>query len=160
MKTADLLDEHDDQLDIVHVPQFKWFGKKNAFYGKIETVHCLEDNSKAKALLSTDGTGKVLVVDGQGSARHALMGDNVARLAVENNWSGVVINGHIRDSAEINTMPVGVLALGTTPRRSRKEDIGTVNTVLYFSGGVFTPGDYIYCDEDGMLLSPNNVIDG
>ena len=157
MKTTDLIDKYEDALSLVNISGFTHFGSVAEFHGSIVTVKCFEDNTKAKALLETNGRGKVLVVDGGGSYGRALMGDNVAAIAIGNGWEGVVINGYIRDSEDINAMPLGVLALGATPRRPKKEDSGEINTPLQFAGAEFVPGDYIYVDADGMLLAKQSL---
>lgn len=153
MKTTDLMDEYEDIFTIVNIASFQRFGTKKEFHGEIVTVKCLEDNTKAKALLETNGKGKVLVIDGGASHARALMGDNVAAIAIKNDWEGVVINGCIRDSADINTMPIGIVALAATPRRPKKNDDGVVGDILEFAGATFEPGKFIYVDEDGLLLS-------
>lgn len=153
MKTTDLMDKYEDELTIAEVSGFRLFGKVKMFGGEIVTVRCYEDNTKAKALLETNGSGKVLVVDGEASYGRALMGDNVAAIAIANHWEGVVINGYIRDSSDINKMNIGVLALGATPRRPKKEDGGESGVELEFAGVIFKPGEYIYVDEDGMVLA-------
>jgi len=153
VKTTDLMDKYEDALTIANVSSFTSFGKVKMFGGEIVTVRCFEDNTKAKALLETNGSGKVLVVDGGASYGRALMGDNVAAIAIVNQWEGVVINGYIRDSADINGMDIGVLALGATPRRPKKEDGGETGVDLEFADVIFKPGEYIYVDEDGVLLS-------
>lgn len=153
MKTTDLIDKYEDALHIAQVADFHLFGQKREFGGQIVTVKCFEDNTKAKALLETNGVGKVLVIDGGASYGRALMGDNVAAIAMNNQWEGVVINGYIRDSADIKPMNVAVLALGATPRRPKKEDQGEVGIELDFAGVRFVQDHYLYADEDGVVLS-------
>lgn len=153
MMTTDLMDKYEDAITMVNVSQFTLYGNKRIFGGEIVPVKTFEDNTKAKALLETDGKGKVLVIDGEGSHGRALMGDNVAAIAIQNGWEGVVIHGCIRDSAEISTMDIGVLALGSTPRRPLKGDAGTTGETVSFAGANFVKGRYIYVDDDGMLLS-------
>lgn len=153
MKTTDLIDKYEDELVIIDIAGLRHFGKKREFGGEIVTVSCFEDNTKAKALLETDGRGKVLVVDGKGSRGRALMGDNVAAIAISNGWEGVVFHGCIRDSADIADMDIGVLAIGATPRRPLKNNDGEVGVELNFQGATFAPGMFIYVDQDGALLS-------
>ncbi|MGB5326212.1 MAG: ribonuclease E activity regulator RraA [Pseudomonadales bacterium] len=153
MKTTDLIDKYEDALTIVDISAFRHFGRKREFGGEIVTVKCFEDNTRAKALLETNGKGKVLVVDGNGSRGRALMGDNVAALAISSGWEGAVFYGCIRDSADIAAMDIGVLALGATPRRPLKQNKGETGIELAFAGARFCPGAYIYVDDDGMLLS-------
>ncbi|UJP10325.1 ribonuclease E activity regulator RraA [Microbacterium sp. KUDC0406] len=149
--TADLYDQHGDALQSLPL-QLRSFGGVTAFEGPIRTVRCFQDNVVLKELLSTPGDGSVLVVDGAGSFDTALMGDMIAQLAVDNGWEGVVIHGCIRDSVAIGRMPLGVKALGTNPRRSRKEGTGEVDVTLTFGDVVFRPGARLYADEDGVVV--------
>jgi len=104
--------------------------------------------------VSTAVDGDVLVIDGAGSANCALLGDMLAAKAMNNGWSGIIINGYIRDSVDIGEMGLGVMALGTMPLKSEKQDRGERDVELGFAGVRFTPGDYLYADEDGIILSP------
>jgi regulator of ribonuclease activity A len=148
--TADLIDEFGDRLQSVSM-QFVPFGRR-AFDGLVRTVKCFKDNALLKSVLSTPGDGCVLVVDGGGSLDTALMGDMIAQLAVENRWAGVIINGAIRDSVAISSMPLGVKALGTNPAKSSKTGAGELDVVLEFGGVVFRPGAHVYSDEDGIVV--------
>jgi len=156
-KTADLSDEHSASLKVAD-NIFKQYGKKTKFQGEIVTVKVFEDNVLVKAELEKDGTGKVLVVDGGGSLRCALMGDNVAALIEKNNWNGVLIYGAIRDSADINEMNIAVFALGTHPFKSIKKGEGDRNISVHFAGIVFKPGEFIYADEDGIMVSDKKLL--
>jgi regulator of ribonuclease activity A len=156
-KTADLSDEHSSSLKVAD-NIFKHYGKKTKFHGEIVTVKVFEDNVLVKAELEKDGTGKVLVVDGGGSLRCALLGDMVAALIEKNNWNGVLIYGAVRDSADINGMNVAVRALGTHPFKSIKKGEGDRNILVHFAGVVFKPGAFIYADEDGIMVSEKKLI--
>ena len=149
--TADLYDQRGEALQSVPL-QFLNLGGRARFSGPIRTVTCFEDNALVKSVLSTPAAGAVLVVDGGGSMNSALMGDMIAELAVQNGWAGVVINGAIRDRVAIGTMPLGVKALGSNPRKSSKDGVGVTDAVVEFAGVTFTPGRTIYCDEDGILV--------
>lgn len=151
-KTADLCDAHSDDLQIVE-PGFRSFGGHPRFHGEIVTLKLFEDNSLVRETLGLPGHGKVLVVDGGGSKRCALLGDLLATKAVESGWSGILVNGCIRDSAEIVSMPLGVIALATHPLKSVKKGIGEKDLPVRFAGVTFRPGDYLYADEDGVILS-------
>lgn len=151
--TTDLCDQYIDELKVVQPVGFRDFGKRKSFYGEIVTVHCPENNPLVRETLGTPGKGKVLVVDGEASTKCALMGDNIAKLAVENEWEGVIINGCIRDSVEISKLDLGVKALNTIPVKSGKKDIGVMNISLDFAGVIFVPGEYVYADEDGIVVS-------
>lgn len=156
-KTADICDTHSDTIQIV-TPGLKHYGGKQQFCGQIVTLKLFEDNSLLRELLNEDGNGRVIVVDGGGSMRCALLGDILASMAVKNDWSGLVINGCIRDSAEINTMNIGIRALGTHPLKSQKRGLGEKELTISFACTEFRPGDYLYADEDGILVSPVNLL--
>ena len=149
--TADLYDVHGDSLQSLPL-QLRSFGGRARFEGPIRTVRCFQDNALLKSVLSSPGDGAVLVVDGAGSYDTALMGDMIAQLAVDNGWAGVVIHGCVRDSAVIATMPLGVKALGTNPRKSGKEGTGEVDVDVVFGGVRFRPGARLHADEDGVLV--------
>lgn len=155
--TADLWDAHHEQLNCV-APIFNSFGAKKAFSGKITTLKLFEDNTLVRKQLESDGKGNVLVIDGGASLRCALVGDQLAALAIQNNWRGIVINGCIRDSHLINTMNIGIRALNTSPVKSIKQNIGAVDIPVKFGGVTFSPHDYIYVDLDGILISKINLV--
>ncbi|ART78795.1 putative 4-hydroxy-4-methyl-2-oxoglutarate aldolase [Oceanisphaera avium] len=148
----DLCDEHESKITILE-PIFKDFGAAATFWGKVVTVRCFEDNSKVREVLATPGTGKVLVVDGGGSLARALMGDQVAAMAMENGWAGVVINGAIRDAGAISDMALGVKALAASPMKTEKHDIGDIDVALTFAGATINSGDYLYADINGIIVS-------
>ncbi|WP_410581181.1 ribonuclease E activity regulator RraA [Amycolatopsis sp. lyj-108] len=151
--TADLVDEHGDRLRVCDT-QLRQFGGHRKFSGPIRTVSCHEDNGLVKKLLAAPGDGGVLVVDGGGSLHSALTGDMIAKSAVDNGWAGVVVNGAVRDSAELAGLPLGVKALGTNPRKSSKAGVGAVDVPVGFGGVTFTPGDTLYADDDGVVVLP------
>jgi len=160
--TADLCDHFIDELQVAE-PLLISFGGKEMFGGEIVTVKVFDDNVLVKQQLASDGKGRVLVVDGAASSYCALMGDNLATLAINNNWAGVVINGCIRDVAQISEMNVGVFAIGSCPRKSIKKGEGDINVPVAFSGVLFKPGHFLYADEDGIVVCeralsiPSNV---
>lgn len=149
--TADLYDQFEEELQSLTL-QLRGFGGRTAFDGPIRTIRCVEDNALVKATLATPGDGSVLVVDGGGSLRTALMGDLIAAAAVENGWAGVVIHGAIRDSVAINGLDLGVKALGTNPRKSAKLGAGEIDVDVSFGGVTFRVGAHLYSDEDGILV--------
>lgn len=151
--TADLYDDHEGDVDTCSV-LFRDFGGRRSFCGPVRTVKCRNDNSVLRELLNEPSDGAVIVVDGDGSTERALLGDMLAARGVANGWSGVVIYGVIRDSAEIAGIDLGVKALGTNPAKSIKAGQGTLDCPIEFGGVRFEPGSWIYCDEDGVLLSP------
>ena len=158
-KTADLCDDHGDRLQIAE-PGFSSYGGKPRFHGEIVTLKLFEDNSLVREAVGSAGDGKVLVVDGGGSLRCALLGDLLAARAVENGWSGLLINGCIRDSADIARMPLGVRALATHPLKSVKRGVGETNVPVRFAGVTFRPGDTLYADEDGIVISGSDLLTG
>jgi regulator of ribonuclease activity A len=151
VNTADLYDERGDELDSISL-QFQSLGGRTHFSGPVRTVRCLEDNALVKAVLATPGNGAVLVVDGSGSLRTALMGDMIAASAVANGWAGVVINGAIRDRGAIAELPLGVKALGSNPRKSAKAGAGETDVDLLIDGVTIRTGATIWCDPDGILI--------
>jgi regulator of ribonuclease activity A len=157
VKTADLVDAHDVEVRFCQV-QFRQFGRRRAFAGPVSTVWTFEDNALLRRQLETPGNGRVLVIDGGGSTRCAIVGDLIAGLAMDNGWAGLVIYGAIRDSDEVDAMDVGVFAIGCSPKKSRKNAIGAVDEVISFGGIDFVPGHYVYCDADGVLVSERNLI--
>lgn len=156
-KTADLCDEHSDELQIVE-PGLIDFGGSPVFSGPISTVKCYEDNSKVRQQLSEPGEGRVLVVDAGGSQRCAMLGDILTDLGVKNDWAGVIMYGLIRDSHDISKMPIGVKALGTFPLKSEKKNIGDIDIPVCFMGVTFLPGDYLYADHDGIIVSETKLL--
>ncbi|MCB1876492.1 MAG: ribonuclease E activity regulator RraA [Chromatiales bacterium] len=151
-QTADLCDAHGDRLQVVE-PLFSDFGGRERFHGPIRTVKCFEDNSLVRSTLESPGNGAVLVVDGGGSLRCALLGDMLAQLGVDNGWSGVVVYGCIRDSAAMAEMDIGVRALATHPRKSNKSGEGQSDIALHFADCDFRPRHFLYADEDGIVVS-------
>lgn len=149
--TADILDEHGDAALVCELRLLQ-FGGVRSFEGPIATVRCYEDNLLLKELLAEPGEGRVLVVDGGGSVRVALVGDKVAALARDNGWAGIVINGAVRDVATLPGVEVGIRALGSNPRRSTKEGTGEVGVPLVFGGLTFRPGAMLYSDDDGVVV--------
>lgn len=148
----DLCDEHADKVTVLE-PLFRDFGGEHIFWGQVVTVRCYEDNSRVRELVASPGTGKVLVVDGGAMVRRALLGDQLAEKAVENGWEGIVINGAIRDAGAISTMALGVKALATCPIKTEKRGLGDVGIPLSFAGATIYPGDFIYTDINGILVS-------
>jgi regulator of ribonuclease activity A len=156
--TTDLSDAHEDLP--VAAPVFSDFGGVTVFAGPIATVKVFEDNVLVRATLETPGNGRVLVVDAGGSLRRALVGDNLARLGVDNGWVGIVVNGCVRDTAELATMDIGIRALAALPKRSDKHGAGQVEIPVTFAGVTFAPGAWLYADADGILVSPEPIHEG
>jgi regulator of ribonuclease activity A len=151
--TPDLCDQN-PEVEVFDVI-FTNYGGKTSFGGEVVTVKCFEDNSLVKELVSTSGDGKVMVVDGGGSLRAALLGDMLAENAVKNGWQGLIIYGCIRDVDVIKTLDLGVQALSIHPRKTEKRGLGDLNVVLTFAGVTVKPGMYVYADNNGIILSKN-----
>ncbi|MNI38141.1 putative regulator of ribonuclease activity [compost metagenome] len=156
--TADLCDAHPERVKVCQTP-FRSFGKVAAFSGPIRTLSVLDDNALVRETLERPGQGAVLVINGGGSLKRALVGDNLAGLAIENGWAGIVVHGAVRDSAVIDTMGVGVKALGTVPRRAERDGLGEIDIPTAFGGVIFTPGDWLYADADGVIVAPHRLPD-
>ena len=154
--TADLCDEHTN-IEIAE-PIFNLYGGKKKFMGKIRTVIAIEDNSYVKELVNTKVNGDVMVIEGKGSIKCALLGDNLAKIASENGWAGFVINGCIRDSEIINTIPIGIKALNTMPKKSNKNNVGEFKKDLNFAGVLFREGYFLYSDSDGIIISKEKLV--
>ena len=150
--TTDLCDRHADQLAIV-APVFRSFGGRRRFCGGIATVRCFEDNSLVRERLAERAEGRVLVVDGGGSMKCALVGDQLGALGVSNGWGGIVVFGCVRDTAALATMPLGVLALAAHPLKSVKRGVGEREVAVTFGNVTFRPGVYLYADEDGIVVA-------
>ncbi|PRW60381.1 regulator of ribonuclease activity A [Chlorella sorokiniana] len=163
--TADLCDVyHPEAVDVVSQPKiqimqplFRDYGGHLRFRGRAATVKCFEANPLVRAALEEQGEGRVLVVDGGASMRCALLGDNIAAMAHQNGWSGIIINGCIRDSEDIGGMPLGVKALNTYPLKSAKRDKGLRDVPVSFAGVTVKPGDWVYADKDGIIVSPEEL---
>jgi regulator of ribonuclease activity A len=156
-KTADLCDEFEQSVGVAE-PLLRGYGGNTSFYGSLATVKVFEDNVLVREALETDGQGRVLIVDGGGSTRCALVGDRLAQLAHENGWAGIVVDGCIRDSDEISRIPVGVQARHAVPKKSAKEGLGERDVPVRFAGVTFTPGHYLYADPDGIIVADRDLL--
>lgn len=156
IKTADLCDQLQQAIQIAE-PVLRNFGGRRAFDGPISTVKVFEDSSFVREALESPGNGRVLVVDGGGSLRCALLGATIARIAEDSGWAGIVIFGCIRDSAEIGRMSIGVKALATNPRSSQKRGEGQWEVPVRFAGVTFRSGEHLYADDDGLVVTPEAI---
>jgi regulator of ribonuclease activity A len=154
--TADLVDAHEDKLRCCEV-QFRQFGGVARFGGPVRTVKSFEENTLIKQALSAPGEGAVLVVDGGGSLRCSLLGDYIAGLGLKNGWAGLVIWGAVRDTVALGRIAIGVKALGANPLRSSKTGSGQRDVPVAFGGMVFRPNDWLYSDEDGIVVSEQRL---
>ena len=157
--TTELCDRFADEARVA-APIFRDWGGAAAFSGPIETLRVYEDNGLVRSTLETSGNGRVLVIDGGASLRTALLGGNLAALAHRNGWSGLVINGCVRDAAELAAVPIGIKALHTIPRRSARSGAGECGIPVTFAGVTFTPGSYIYADVDGIVVAGRALVVG
>lgn len=154
--TADLYDVYGERCQSCQT-QFRQYGRRRAFFGRIQTVECLNDNVLLRKTLETRSDGGVLVVDGGAHLGGALVGDMIARLGMESGWSGLILNGAVRDAGAIGALDIGVKALGTNPKKSGKNGIGRVNVPVSFGAVIFTPGHWVYSDDDGILVSAEEL---
>lgn len=152
IRTADLCDEYTADVRVA-TPIFRDYGGNTAFKGPISTVQVFEDNVLVRAALEEPGAGRVLVVDGGGSLRCALVGDLLAALAQSNGWAGLVVHGCIRDAATVARLAIGIKALATNPLRSAKLGAGARDLPVEFAGLTFAPGEYLYADADGIIVA-------
>lgn len=152
LKTTDLSDLHPKKVQAAE-SLFRDFGGRKMFHGEIVTLKIFEDNSFVRKALEQNGMGKVLVVDGGGSLRCALLGDQLGELAVKNKWNGVLVFGCVRDSEALSLLDLGIKALNTHPLKTEKRNEGQENIAVRFAGVDFIPGNFIYADEDGVLVT-------
>lgn len=156
--TPDLCDAHPELVRVL-ASMLRNFGGRRSFGGVIVTVKCFEDNSLVKEQASQPGHGKVLVVDGGGSLRKALLGDQIAANAAANGWEGFIIHGAVRDVGALAETPLGVQALGAIPLKTEKRGIGDVNVPVNFGGVDFWPGEFVYADDNGVIVSEHPLLE-
>lgn len=157
LSTPDIADEYPQEVQALEL-ELRNFGGLAQFSGAVVTIKCHEDNSLVKELVATPGEGRVIVVDGGGSRRRALLGDMLAQKAAANGWAGLVIHGVIRDVDQVATTRLGVQALGTIPLKTEKLGVGQGDIPLSFGGVTIHPGDYIYADNNGVLVSRRKLL--
>lgn len=151
--TSELCDIYSDQVDVVE-PIFSSFGGTSSFFGKITTVKCFESNGLIAEVLEENGVGRVLLVDGGGAVRRALIDAELAQLAVDNGWEGIIVNGAVRQLDVLETLDIGIQALAPIPVGADDSTHGEVDTPVNFGGVTFLPEDYVYADLTGIILSP------
>ena len=152
----DICDAYIDEISVLD-PQFLDFGGHRKFGGEIVTIRCFEDNSLVAETVRQPGHGRVIVVDGGGSLRRALLGDNLAAAAVENGWRGLLINGCVRDVEILETIDLGVKALAACPVRTDKRGEGHLEVPLRFAGALMQPGHFLYADANGVVIARRNL---
>jgi regulator of ribonuclease activity A len=156
--TCDLCDANEGKVSVVTGLNWFSYGGRKVFGGQAVTVKCFEDNSRVKELLGTPGEGKVLVVDGGGSLRNALIGDMIAESAVKNGWAGIIIYGACRDVDELAKLDFGVMTLGCVPIKSVRRGEGQVDLEISFGGVSVVSGDYVYADNNGVIVSKEKLV--
>ena len=156
ISTPDISDKY-PQLKFLNI-QFKSFGFKHSFHGEIVTVICPEDNSQVKKILAQPGSNKVLIVDGQASFKVALLGDMIAGEAQKNEWSGVIINGCVRDIEILSEIDLGIFALGAVPKKSEKLDRGSFNEDIRIGDIQISSGQWVYADQNGVIISDVKLV--
>jgi len=152
----DICDDFPENISVLD-PLFDDYGQKQKFCGEIITIKCFEDNSLVKDAVATEGRGRVIVVDGGGSLRRALLGDLLAAKAAENGWQGLLINGCVRDVEILETIDLGVKALNCHPVKTDKKGVGKLNVAVSFAGVCFKPGHYLYADKNGIVVAFNDL---
>ncbi|MGF1752602.1 ribonuclease E activity regulator RraA [Vibrio makurazakiensis] len=150
--TSALCDIYLDQVDVVE-PMFSNFGGSASFAGQLTTLKCFEDNALIRSVLEQDGIGRVLLIDGGGSLRKALIDAEIATLAEENEWEGIVVYGCVREVDEIEDMSIGIQALASIPVGASQQGVGEQDVPVNFGGVTFLPEDYLYADNTGIILS-------
>jgi regulator of ribonuclease activity A len=155
--TPDLCDQFGDRVQVAE-PRFRDFGGRAAFAGEIATLRVFEDNALVRSLLETPGRGRVLVIDGGGSLRSALVGGMLAALAAKNGWRGLVVHGCVRDVAELAGTDTGIKALAAVPRKSGKTGAGEQDVPVSFAGVTFTPGHHLWADADGIVVAERDLL--
>lgn len=155
--TPDLCDDHAGVVRVCE-PLFTQFGGNQQFSGQVVTVKCHEDNSLVKTQAELDGSGKVMVVDGSGSLRRALLGDMIAKKAQDNGWQGFIIFGCVRDVDVLATLSLGVMALRAIPLKTEKRGEGQIDIPVTFGGVTFQPGDFVYADNNGVVVSSRPLL--
>lgn len=156
MNTCDLCDLHEQRVRVLELP-LRDYGGRLAFDGRVSTIKAYEDNTLVREAVAEDGRGRVLVIDGGGSMRRAMLGDLLAAKALENGWAGVLVFGAIRDSGAIGAMALGVKALGTHPRKTDKLGQGLRDVPVEFGGLVIRPGEWLCADQDGVVLADEEL---
>ena len=154
LSTPDIIDQYPDLKTLI---EFKHFGGRRSFQGEIQTIECHEDNSFVKKELGESSDSGVLIVDGKASKNCALLGDLLAQMAKDNGWSGIIINGLVRDIEILKDIDIGVMALGSCPRKSDKNNIGERNLEIQIDGISIKPGNWCYADENGILISEQEL---
>jgi regulator of ribonuclease activity A len=151
--TSELCDIYLDQVDVIE-PMFNSYGGRSSFGGQITTVKCFEDNGLLRTVLNQPGIGRVLLVDGGGSLRRALIDADIAQLAMENEWEGLIVYGSVRNVDDLDELEIGIQAIASIPVGADQQGVGDIDIAVNFGGVTFLPEDHIYADNTGVILSP------
>ncbi|WP_026376607.1 ribonuclease E activity regulator RraA [Aestuariibacter salexigens] len=151
--TSELCDLFADSVDVLD-PLFISYGGRSSYGGEISTIKCHEDKGLIEKVLTQDGTGRVLLIDGGGSTRRALIDANLAQLALDNNWEGIVCYGSVREVDALEELDLGIHAVASIPVSADAESVGEVDIAVNFAGVTFLPEDHLYADSTGIILSP------
>lgn len=160
ISTPDLSDQYQDNKSVdirILDSVFHNYGGRSEFFGQVITIKCFEDNSIIKQLVGTPGEGRVIVMDGGGSLRRAILGDMIAGKAADNGWAGVIINGCVRDVEEVASIDLGVKALNTHPMKTQKRGLGDRDVDVTFAGQTISPGDWVYADNNGIVVANSEL---
>lgn len=150
--TCDICDAHPEDVRVME-PLFASYGGRDAFHGSAATISCFEDNSRVRDAVNEPGEGRVLVIDGRASLRRSLVGGDLASKAALNGWSGLIVNGAVRDAHELEAADVGVFARALIPMKTIKRDQGERDRLVQIAGVAVRPGDYVYADRDGVIVA-------
>ena len=154
--TCDLCDQFPDRIRVL-APIFRHYGGRTRFSGSIATIKCFEDNVFIREAAIEEGRGRVMVIDGGGSLRSALVGDGIAEWARDHGWAGMIINGCVRDTVALAKVDLGVMAIGVNPVTPGKRRVGARDVAVTFGDVRFVPGEYAYCDEDGVVIATERL---
>lgn len=154
--TCDLCDQFPDRIRVL-VPNFRHYGGRTRFSGSIATIKCFEDNVFIREAAVEEGRGRVMVIDGGGSLRSALVGDGIAEWARDHGWAGMIIYGCVRDTVALAKVDLGVMAIGVNPVTPGKRRVGVRDVAVTFGDVRFAPSDYVYCDEDGVVVATERL---
>ncbi|MGF1680956.1 ribonuclease E activity regulator RraA [Photobacterium minamisatsumaniensis] len=152
--TSELCDIYLDKVDVVE-PMFSSYGGRSSFGGQITTVKCFEDSGVIRSVLEENGVGRVLLIDGGGSLRRALVDADLAQLATNNEWEGLIIYGCIRHVDDLDELEIGIHAMASIPVGADEQGTGEIDVPVNFGGVTFLPEDHIYADNTGVILSPD-----
>jgi len=151
--TSELCDIYLEQVDVVE-PMFSSYGGRSSFGGQVTTVKCFEDNALIRSVLEGSGIGRILLIDGGGSLRRALIDADIAQLAADNGWEGLIVYGCVRHVDDLDELDIGIQALASIPVGADQQGVGEADVAVNFGGVTFLPEDHLYADNTGVILSP------